>query len=261
MSYDRKQFIVAVQNLLSSEDDKQYEKFLSVVENYRTINQFELKSIHEFDRIHNDLLNLLVPNDHDPLIDSTQYERFELIMKSLRRIVENLVMNNCVSTAKIDELELNVNNLQMLVYEREFQRLLYSISNPVKCKLVSEFRRNNIRIDPLDEELLDSLYKSTSLMGISREKMEMIKSIFIQLARQIGLSDRELVQTMLLRLKRNADEQEVVTPYIKQCNRSKQEAEFLGLINHLHLNGLLNYKPTEVQILKKIFDFYVTDYQ
>ena len=100
MSYNRIQFITAVQNLLSSEDDKQYERFLLIVENYQTINQFELKSVHEFDRIHNDLLNLLVPNDHDPLIDFSQYERFDLIMKSLRRIVEKLAMNGFLAVLR-----------------------------------------------------------------------------------------------------------------------------------------------------------------
>ena len=148
----------------------------------------------------------------------------------------------------------------MLTYERQFQRLLYWISNPVKFKLLSEFRRSNIRIDPLDEDLLDSLYNGTSLMEISEEKMEMIRSIFIQLGRQIGLSDRELVKIMLIRLQRNVQEHEVVTPYIEECNRSKKKAEFIGLINHLHLNGLVKYKPIEIQMLAKIFDFHVNDY-
>lgn len=212
---------------------------------------------------------MLLPNNKEkgPLLDYSQYQQFECIMKSLRQIVEKLVIDNCIAIEKIDQLDRKVNdlaeethNLQILVYEKEFKKLLCFISTPLKNKLCQEFRRNDIRMDPLNEDLLRALYNETYVTGISNKKMKIIISIFKQVASEIGLSNKQLIEIMLLRLERNVEEHEVLLQYIEQCNRSRIKAEFLSLINYLHLNGLLKYKEVELKALEKIFDHCVNEY-
>lgn len=80
---------------------------------------------------------MLLPHNKDPLIDHSQYDLFDLIMKSLRRVVEKLVIDNCVANERINQLDMkvknlteNTNNLQMLIYEKEFKKLLCFITTP-----------------------------------------------------------------------------------------------------------------------------------
>jgi hypothetical protein len=122
---------------------------------------------------------MLLPNNKEkgPLLDYSQYQQFEFIMKSLRQIVEKLVIDNCIAIEKIDQLDRKVNdlaeethNLQILVYEKEFKKLLCFISTPLKNKLCQEFRRNDIRMDPLNEDLLRALYNGTYVTGIPNKK-------------------------------------------------------------------------------------------
>ncbi|CAF4514586.1 unnamed protein product [Rotaria sp. Silwood2] len=54
-----------------------------------------------------------------------------------------------------------------------------------------------------------------------------------------------------MRLERNVEEHELFRQYMEQCNKSRTKAEFLGLINYLHLTGLLKYKEVELKTLKK----------
>lgn len=102
---------------------------------------------------------MLLPHNKDPLIDHSQYDLLDLIMKSLRRVVEKLVIDNCVANERINQLDMkvknlteNTNNLQMLIYEKEFKKLLCFITTPLKNKLCQEFRRNDIQMNPLDED-------------------------------------------------------------------------------------------------------------
>jgi hypothetical protein len=269
MSYSREQFLIDVQNLLDSEEEKQYEKFLCIVEKYQNINQFQLKSIRKFDEIHTNLLNMLLPNnqDKDPLIDHSQYQQFDLIMKSLRQIVEKLVIDNCIAIEKIEQLDMKVNSLteqtnhlQIFIYEKEFKKLLCSISTPLKNKLCQEFRRKDIRMDPLDEDVLHALHDGTDITGISNRKMETIRCIFNGIANEIGLRNKQVVEIMLLRLERNVEEHEVLGPYIEKCHKSRMKGDFTDLINYLNLNGLFKYKEKEIKTLKKIFDHYIDEY-
>jgi len=177
----------------------------------------QIKSIEEFDQIHSDLLNILLPNNRNPLIDFTQYEQFDLIMKSLRRIIEKLVIDSFISSEKIDQLQFQVKNLseetkslQALVYEEEFKKLVFCISTPIKDRLCNEFRRNNIRIDPLDDDLLYAIYNKSSLTGISTTDMKTTMSIFKQVAGQVGLHEKELIKIILLQLERNVEEHEIL---------------------------------------------------
>lgn len=80
---------------------------------------------------------MLLPHNKDPLIDHSQYDLLDLIMKSLRRVVEKLVIDNCVANERINQLDMkvknlteNTNNLQMLIYEKEFKKLLCFITTP-----------------------------------------------------------------------------------------------------------------------------------
>ncbi len=54
-------------------------------------------------------------------------------------------------------METELYDLKALVYETEFKKLSFSISTPLKNALLKCFRSKNVRIDPLDEELLRSL--------------------------------------------------------------------------------------------------------
>jgi hypothetical protein len=66
--------------------------------------------------------------------------------------------------------------------------------------------------------------------------METIMSIFNQIASEIGLYNKQLIEIMLLRLERNIEEHEVLRQYMEQCNKSRIKVEFRGLTNYLHLN-------------------------
>lgn len=267
---NREEFLNAIENLLETEHEEQYEKFVLLIKNYPFLNNYQLKSIDEFDEMHHKLLEMLLPNDinHEPVMDFSQFKRFDITMNYLRRIIEKMVIDNCMLTEKYRQLELTVigltttvNDLRILVCENEFQRLLYGISQPLKEELCSQFRRHSIRVDPLDEDFLIALYDEKNLQGLSDHTMNSARFTFSKLAQEKKINDKKLIQILLLRLKRNVEEHDQIHSYMKACKNSKKKPTFLDLLAYTNLHALVDYKPNELETLQKLFDFYINQYR
>jgi hypothetical protein len=231
-----------------------------------------IQSLNEFDKIHNDILDLLLLNSDDaPCLGLSQFDKFQSFMKDFHRLIETLVIQQCIQSEKLNttgititRLEDEINNLKdetkdlkELLYETEFKKLTFAITTPLKNTLAQHFRSKDIRMDPLDEDLIDALLNDTRPSGISKAKFDNIRCIYEGIADNIGIEYQHVIEVIHCRQQRNAEQHELLNQYVRQCNKSEMKLEFSGLLEHLHLNGLYKYKKPKMKILRKIFDFYM----
>jgi len=158
---------------------------------------------------------------------------------------------------EMQDLKHETKDLKDLLYETEFKKLAFAISIPLKNTLLQRFRTEEIRIDPLNEDLIDALLNDTRPFGISKEKFSSIKCIYEDIADTIGIEYKQVIEVIHGRQQCNAEQHELLDQYVRQCKRSGMKLEFSGLLEHLHLSGLYKYKKSKMKILRKIFDFYV----
>ncbi len=112
-------------------------------------------------------------------------------------------------------------------------------------------------MDPLDEDLIDALLTDTRPSGISKEKFYSIRCIYEGIADTIGIEYKQVIEIIHCRQQRNAEQHELLDQYLRRCKKSGMKSELSGLLEHLHLSGLYKYKKPKMEILRKIFDFYV----
>lgn len=266
MSNRSEAFLLDLEGILSVPRAERYEKFLLIIDKYDQLksNKFRFQSLDEFDKIHADLIDLLVVNDENFPIDLSKFDHFQSIMKDLRRTIETLVIESYIQGEKLNNMDREIrslkeeiNELKQLNYEREFQKLLFGISTPLKNMISQRFRRETIRMDPLEEDLLDALLHNDCPPTISKNKFKEIQCIYEEISDCIGISCKQLIDMMRCRKKRNAEHHELFNDYIRQCERSHMEIEFSGLLQHLYLVGLSKYKEHELKTLEKTFLFFV----
>ena len=287
MSNRSEAFLLDLEGILSVPRAERYEKFLLIIDKYDQLksNKFRFQSLDEFDKIHGALIDLLVVNDENFPIDLSKFDHFQSIMKDLRRTIETLVIESYIQGEKLNNIDREIrsskeeirsskeeirsskeeirslkeeiNELKQLNYEREFQKLLFGISTPLKNMISQRFRRETIRMDPLEEDLLDALLHNDCPPTISKNKFKEIQCIYEEISDCIGISCKQLIDMMRCRKKRNAEHHELFNDYIRQCERSHMEIEFSGLLQHLYLVGLSKYKEHELKTLEKTFRFFV----
>ncbi|CAF4731132.1 unnamed protein product, partial [Rotaria magnacalcarata] len=67
---DNQKLIRDLEDLLSAPVEERYKKFLSIIAECEKFHQLNLTSVKEFDKVHNDLLDLLVVDEYNgALID------------------------------------------------------------------------------------------------------------------------------------------------------------------------------------------------
>ncbi|CAF1397365.1 unnamed protein product [Didymodactylos carnosus] len=106
MSYDRQNLLIELQSLMNMprrNNGDRWKTFIYILEKYTPMARSHLQSI---DDAHGWLVDLLLPNNENlsPLIDRSEYERFEAIM-GLRRILESIIFDHCVICERLDNVE------------------------------------------------------------------------------------------------------------------------------------------------------------
>ena len=193
-------------------------------------------------------------------------------MKDLRRLIETLVIQQCIQVKKLDVINVKVKTLKKemlilkdetkdlkeLLYEKEFEKLAFAVSTPLKNTLFKRFRTKEIRIDPLDDELIQSLFTDTRPSAISTEKFRNIVHIYQEIADSIGIDYKHAVEIILWRQRCNAEQHDLFEQYLRQGRKSGVKPDFSGLLKHLHLSGLYKFKKVQMQVLEKVFDHYTS---
>ena len=262
-----KQFLIDLQTVLTipqTQPDERWRKFLHIIEEYQVTNNSSLESIDDFDNIHSQLLDLLLPNNENnsPLLDHSEFKRFEIIMMQLRRIIESLVIENYVTQQRLKALEIKMSDLEAITFETEFKKLSFEISTPLKNMLSKRFRQEVIRIDPLDESLIDVLLnKDDNIAWISHNDLARIIHIYEEIANSMGIADyQQLVEVIAYCRQRNSEQHDLIRDYINRRREYKLKPDFLDLLQEIKLNGLQEYKAREMKILEKVFNFYLDEY-
>ncbi|CAF1212866.1 unnamed protein product [Didymodactylos carnosus] len=187
MSNNSENFLADLEALLSVNETERYEKFLAVIDKYGYLHKHSIQSVNEFDKIHNDLLDLLFDADSGPSLGLSKFDKFQSIMTDLRRLIETLVIQHRIQVEKLNITGITMKRLEDdemkdlkdLLYEtEEFQKLAFAISTPLKNTLSRRFRTEEIRMDPLDEDVIDALLTDTRPFGISKEKFDSIRCIY-----------------------------------------------------------------------------------
>ncbi|CAF1082789.1 unnamed protein product [Didymodactylos carnosus] len=265
MSNNSENFLADLEALLSVNETERYEKFLAVIDKYGYLHKHSIQSVNEFDKIHNDLLDLLFDADSGPSLGLSKFDKFQSIMTDLRRLIETLVIQHRIQVEKLNITGITMKRLEDdemkdlkdLLYEtEEFQKLAFAISTPLKNTLSRRFRTEEIRMDPLDEDVIDALLTDTRPFGISKEKFDSIRCIYE--ADTIEIEYKQIIEIIHCRQQRNVEQHELLDQYVRRCKKSGMKSKFSDLLEHLHLRGLYKYKTPKMKILGKIFDFYVT---
>ncbi len=183
-------------------------------------------------------------------------------MKDLRRLIETLVIQHCIQVEKLNitsitmkrledeikDLKDETKDLKDLLYETEFKKLAFAISTPLRNTLSQRFRTEEIRMDLLDEDLIDALLTDTRPSGISKEKFYSIRYIYEGIADTIGIEYKQVIEIIYCRQQRNGEQHELLDQYVRRRKRSGMKSEFSGLLEHLHLSGLYKYKKPKMKI-------------
>lgn len=262
-----KQFLIDLETVLTipqTQPDERWQKFLHIIGEYQVTKNISLGSIGDFDNIHSQLLDFLLPKNENnaPLLDHSEFKKFEKIMMQLRRTIESLVIENYFTRGRLNALEIKMSDLQAIIFETEFKKLSYEISTPLKNMLSKRFRQEMIRIDPLDESLIDVLLnKHDNIQWISQNSLARIIHIYKEIANAMGIADyQQLVEVIVYRRQRNSEQYDLIHDYIKRRRKYKLKPDFLDLLQELKLNGLREYKAPEMKTLEKVFNFYLDEY-
>jgi hypothetical protein len=268
MSFDKHAFVSDLEKLLSSSlanVESKWEKFLAIIEQYQPTSQHCIQSIHDFDQLHNTLINLLVGDSENrsPLIDLRQFKAFELLMVDFRRLLESSLIQNTLTSTQLSIIQEDFNDFKQLVYEKEFQTLSSAVSFPLKNVLLKFFAREGVGIDPLDRSLIHGLlYDDMHHVGITQTVFDIIVNIYKRLSSDIGVPNyKDLITIINYRRIRNAQEHDFIGDYLTDCWRHDKRPGFRDLLTELNLKPLLKYRGKDMKVLEKVFDFYVTQDQ
>jgi hypothetical protein len=134
---------------------------------------------------------------------------FQKLINNFRKTMEQVIMQNCLILAKLNVVKAEVGDLKSIIYEKEFKRLSYSISYPIKDIVVKYFRQKQIRMDPLEECLLKALLKNDWYSsGISKNQFNEIIDLYKNLSKDFKISNyKDIISIMHYRY-RNIEEHE-----------------------------------------------------
>jgi len=82
------------------------------------------------------------------LIDKSQYEVLETVIADLRRIAESLIMEHCLLSVRLNNVDNELNDVKHLLFENEFKKFVFLYQHHLKNILVKLFRTRDLRIDP-----------------------------------------------------------------------------------------------------------------
>ena len=267
MSLEKEKLIQDLEGLLNvlSDDDK-WKTFLYIIKEHGLCDE-TLKSIKNFDDIHNRLLDAILPQDSDgcPTLDLSKFTQFEKLLSDLRILVENLVISNCLITQKLDvyhtetlDLKLQLGDLQETVYNSKFIKISSAISTPLKNELKKKFTKKRIRFDPLDDDLLYMLvHKYYNNSFISESTYNEIVEIYKEIAEMMTVTNYEdLIKIMLCRAQRNINEHEKIDKFFNRCAKFNIKPTFMNFLTDVGCNNIEKYKKDQLETLEKIFNYY-----
>lgn len=269
MSLNKQELIENLKQFLefpSSEmNEQRWQQFWSILKSYEPISQIYMKTIEDFDKAHGILLDILFNNENDsaPLIDRSKYDKLEVVFNDFGTIFKLIIQEHLVLSQRLDHVERNLNSVQHIVYENQYNRLCFSVSTPLKSVLVQKFRLKSLRIDPLDQALLMSLYANDYQLGdINKDLFKSVCQIYKTIANDLSVPDyKDLIEIIMSRQKRNVEEHETLGDYIKKCKILQMKPTFKDLIAELNLNALFEFKPSEMKTLEIMFNYYTKDNQ
>jgi hypothetical protein len=125
MSDKHEAFLLALLSISEKPIDEQWDFFSKLVEEFKPFNQTHIETRDAFYELHSHLVDVLIIDNggRGPIFDKTQFESFEQIMNKLREKIEQLITQNNVNTTEIAVIKQKINDLEKLVYEKQWKTL------------------------------------------------------------------------------------------------------------------------------------------